>query len=124
MCKCTPEIRTPFCGKLNCEWPDEEKVESITHAAIKSECGLILIGKCHADCFQQGRYTGIKLSQRAKDQGFMTSAGRYVDREDGARIAVSANQVNSSITFLFSEDLWSPHSGGKYKYDYVKGYYK
>ena len=22
MCKCTPSIKTPFCGKLNCEWPD------------------------------------------------------------------------------------------------------
>jgi uncharacterized small protein (DUF1192 family) len=21
MCKCTPEIRTPFCGKNGCEWP-------------------------------------------------------------------------------------------------------
>lgn len=21
MCKCTPEIRTPFCGKPGCEWP-------------------------------------------------------------------------------------------------------
>lgn len=21
MCKCTPEIRTPFCGKSGCEWP-------------------------------------------------------------------------------------------------------
>lgn len=22
MCKCTPEIRTPFCGKPGCEWPN------------------------------------------------------------------------------------------------------
>lgn len=21
MCQCTPEIRTPFCGKPGCEWP-------------------------------------------------------------------------------------------------------
>ncbi len=24
MCKCTPNIRTPFCGKPGCEWPKEE----------------------------------------------------------------------------------------------------
>lgn len=24
MCKCTPEIRTPFCGKLGCQWPDKQ----------------------------------------------------------------------------------------------------
>jgi len=22
MCKCTPNIRTPFCGKPGCEWPE------------------------------------------------------------------------------------------------------
>lgn len=21
MCKCTPEMKTPFCGKRGCEWP-------------------------------------------------------------------------------------------------------
>lgn len=21
MCRCTPEMRTPFCGKPGCEWP-------------------------------------------------------------------------------------------------------
>ena len=21
MCKCTPEIKTPFCGKGDCQWP-------------------------------------------------------------------------------------------------------
>lgn len=21
MCRCTPEVRTPFCGKPGCEWP-------------------------------------------------------------------------------------------------------
>lgn len=21
MCKCTPEMKTPFCGKPGCEWP-------------------------------------------------------------------------------------------------------
>lgn len=26
MCKCTPNIRTPFCGKGDCEWPDKEAI--------------------------------------------------------------------------------------------------
>jgi hypothetical protein len=25
MCKCTPNIRTPFCGKPGCEWPEQSK---------------------------------------------------------------------------------------------------
>ena len=27
VCKCTPEIRTPFCGKPGCEWPGRETDE-------------------------------------------------------------------------------------------------
>lgn len=26
MCRCTPEMRTPFCGKPGCEWPEQERV--------------------------------------------------------------------------------------------------
>ena len=25
MCKCTPNIRTPFCGKLGCQWPKQKE---------------------------------------------------------------------------------------------------
>lgn len=43
-------------------------------------------------------------------QGFMTSAGRYVNRRDAAMIAIEAGQVVStdliSAPELFSEDLW------------------
>lgn len=24
MCKCTPEVKTPFCGKEGCEWPAQQ----------------------------------------------------------------------------------------------------
>lgn len=24
MCQCTPSIRTPFCGKGSCQWPDKK----------------------------------------------------------------------------------------------------
>lgn len=27
MCKCTPAIRTPFCGKLGCEWPNNTTIK-------------------------------------------------------------------------------------------------
>ena len=28
MCKCTPEIRTPFCGKSSCTYSEEAKYSS------------------------------------------------------------------------------------------------
>ena len=30
MCKCTPNIRTPFCGKPGCEWPPRSSKEIAT----------------------------------------------------------------------------------------------
>lgn len=24
MCKCNPNIRTPFCGKIGCQWPKKD----------------------------------------------------------------------------------------------------
>lgn len=35
MCKCTPEIRTPFCGRPGCEWPDRKPHEP--HPAVVKE---------------------------------------------------------------------------------------
>lgn len=29
MCKCTPEMRTPFCGKPGCEWPDTPEMAAM-----------------------------------------------------------------------------------------------
>ncbi len=33
MCKCTPEIKTPWCGKPGCETPEQKK-EMMTDQAI------------------------------------------------------------------------------------------
>ena len=47
------------------------------------------------------------------DQGFATSEGRFVDREEGMKVAVAAGQLKRSSNpkhyqgpLLFSEDLW------------------
>lgn len=29
MCKCTPNKRTPFCGRPGCEWPKQQTVQAI-----------------------------------------------------------------------------------------------
>ncbi len=49
MCKCTPEIRTPFCGKQGCEVPVQLKVGNYYHYKKTSDkFELIAIrGKAH-----------------------------------------------------------------------------
>jgi hypothetical protein len=98
--------------------------EEIRHAAVKSKCGMILLGKSHSCCFRQGAGIGLKMSSSAADQGFMTSEGRFVERPEAAKIAVSAGQIPGEPSILFSEDFWSEQYGGRFKYDYIKGYYK
>lgn len=99
--------------------------ETIKHAAVKSEAGWIFIGKCHADCFHKAHHIKIKMSQKADDQGFITSRGRYVFRGEAAKIAFKSGQTLDDKKILFSEDLWSRHeeSNGRYDHDEITGYY-
>lgn len=39
------------------------------------------------------------------ERGFVTSAGDFVGREEGAKIAIAAGQVPDTVTRLHSEDL-------------------
>ena len=46
-----------------------------------------------------------------EDQGFITSTGRYVEREEALRIAIASGQKmidhpSRHAKWLFSEDLW------------------
>lgn len=46
---------------------------------------------------------------KGSDQGFLTSLGRFIGREEAAKIAVAAGQIikpKFQPTQLFSEDLW------------------
>jgi len=40
------------------------------------------------------------------NQGFLTSRGRFVGREEAAKIAVAAGQVDPSVDWLMSEHLY------------------
>lgn len=78
----------------------------------------IEIGYRHHDILQ--RFQG-EVSRKSKDQGFYTSEGRFVDREDAAYIALLAGQIDIEKCFsvkyvdgsairtlkpLYSEDLY------------------
>jgi hypothetical protein len=84
--------------------------EKIKHAAVKAENGMILLGRSHADCFYQAQNIGLNISKKSKDQGFVTSKGRYVTRFVAAKIARKAKQLDPAelreVTHLLSEDIW------------------
>ena len=85
--------------------------EEIKHAAVKATNGFICLGKCHADCFFQGRNLGLEMSKKSSAQGFLTNKGRYVKRDEAAKIAKKAGQLKpdkqrKTVSYLLSEDIW------------------
>lgn len=40
MCKCTPEIKTPFCGKGDCQWPEAEDIAVTRIEATPNEINI------------------------------------------------------------------------------------
>lgn len=90
------------------------------------ETGLVFCGLRHNDCFvvlnawlsrltrsELRRLNQIEPHQtHGKRQGFLTTAGRYVDRREAQALALAAGQVDPQKTIqavpgdLFSEDLY------------------
>lgn len=72
------------------------------------QTGFIVGGHRHHNCLEAVAAT-VERSVR-KHQGFLTTRGRYVGREEALRIAISTGQVVEGETHkpdeLFSEDLY------------------
>jgi hypothetical protein len=98
-------------------------MEIIKHAAIMVYDGQrVFTGKSHAHCIHKAIADGVRLTNSTSKQGFLTSTGRFVDREDAAKIAHKSGQIRNCPYALFSEDLWSDVCGGLCEYDDEKGY--
>jgi hypothetical protein len=102
---------------------DTGKAEPRRRSYTYPKTGLVFAGWRHADCFlileawKEGlhpkKVEEIKAishySLRGRNQGFLTSKGRYVSRREGWEIAVSAGQVEArdgETYTLTSEDLY------------------
>lgn len=61
----------------------------------------------HADLFKHAGYTPGCPAHR-EDQGFLTSEGLFVTREEASKLAVKAGQIPAAYAppRLTSEDLW------------------
>lgn len=63
----------------------------------------IELGYRHHDIWH--RFPG-ELQRSPNAQGFYTSKGRFVDREEAANIARNSGQLKDNSVILFSEDLY------------------
>ena len=62
----------------------------------------------HHHVFQTMHALGLH-GESMREQGFLTSSGRFVDRREGLAIASAAGQIKDKTfphDILFSEDMW------------------
>lgn len=98
-------------------WVDTGEAEPPRRSHSYPATGLLFCGWRHADCFTTLNAWAARLSTEERSrigeeqlagrhQGFLTSCGRFVDREEAMKIARAAEQTAAKKTQLFSEDLY------------------
>lgn len=90
-------------------WVDDG-VERV-HLPRNIKTGLVFSGWRHSNCFVQIEQAFPKGSVdeeeiAGKHQGFITSLGRFVSRDEAGTLAFEAGQVDKPNMFLTSEDLY------------------
>ncbi len=97
-------------------------MEKIKAAAIRRSDKVLATGKSHSEIIKASPFGTCKEGSK---MGFVTSAGRYVDRIEALKIAIKANQINKDMdtirqSGLLSENIWADTN---HEYDPEKGYY-
>jgi hypothetical protein len=77
------------------------------HQPKNIKTGIVVAGRRHHNVFTSMSALGVDHKDYdAVVQGFLTNDDRFVDREEGGRIAYEARQINKLTKRLFSEDLY------------------
>lgn len=96
-------------------WYKEIPLKKIIDGVLPKNCdkGLVVTGHRHGQCmWTMGCLTGLRSVEIAEDgvgkyiQGFLTNTNRFVDREEAAKIAWKAKQIEKELVTLYSEDLY------------------
>ena len=103
------------CRCLRCEkayWYAERPQEVCLCAAVLLRDGRVIRGHRHDDCIHNVAKRPDADALEIDEQGFLTSHGRFVGREVGARLMREAGHVSADTgkpftgTLLMSEDLY------------------
>lgn len=79
------------------------------HQPKNIETGIVLCGWRHGSIFPQ--IGGLvrerqELGIHEKEQGFITSKNRFIDRKEAAILAFTTGQILNPLKTLYSEDLY------------------
>lgn len=109
------DVERVLCAAL---WLDTGKDEKPTAYAYP-KTGLLFCGWRHSECIHAMHAWATASLDRAQlvsdfrrekglmdAQGFLTSHGRFVSREEAAKIAYEAGQIPYEVSALMSENLY------------------
>ncbi len=112
---------------------DDGRVHRPADIRMPKPTGLVVCGFRHDHCFQVLEQVLRGAQYIARDDaawmrlltaweledalaravhGFVTSTGRFVDRDEAGRIAFAAGQTSRVLDSLTSEELWPGDQGG------------
>ena len=96
-------------------WYKDIPLQKVIDGVLPKNCdrGLVVLGHRHGQCmWTMSSLTGLRSVTNGEDgvgeyeQGFLTNKNRFVDREEGGKIAFDAGQTEDLRTTLYSEDLY------------------
>lgn len=80
------------------------------HQPKNIDIGFVVCGRRHHNCLATFKAMGLTKPERVERmdevQGFITNTDRFVDREEGGKIAFESGQTTELKKSLFSEDLY------------------
>ena len=68
--------------------------------------GFIVCGYRHSDIIKMTSELYGRKTTTSDVPGFLTSFNRFVDRKEGAKIALESGQIDKELEYLTSEDLY------------------
>ena len=84
---------------------NDEKVHE--HQPRNINSGFVICGRRHHNCLIVGKIFNARyIKDYHNTQGFLTNLDRFVDREEGQKVALGSGQLKEPKNLLFSEDLW------------------
>lgn len=96
--------------KIICSAIWYKDLETAFYRPYNIEKGIVLAGHRHTHCLAQlWALTGLKQCEAGEEiQGFLTNKNKFVDRGEGAKIALKSGQITKLKygTILYSEDLY------------------
>lgn len=85
-------------------WIDDSIERDYLPTNIQS--GICICGFRHGNIRPMIAEFFTNMNKEKIEEGFLTSEGRFVDRQEGAIIAIKAKQTKENIDFLTTEELY------------------